>query len=373
MTVSHQDALAARDHYLQLTSQGQGGPQAWFGLAQAQQGLGEFKAALAALDQAMASAPDNLQLMLYKGDLLAADGNAAAAAAVYRSAVDAAPADHELPAQLRAHVQRARHACADYTQKFELTLRKNLAEAGFSEAPEHARFRSSLELLMGRKQLYLQQPRLYHFPGLASIEYFERAAFPWLDQVEAATDAIRAELEQILRDQEAFEPYLKHDPSQPLRNRGGLHNNPDWSAFYLWRNGELMTENAARCPNTMAALAGVPMPTIPGRAPTVLFSLMRPGAHIPAHTGILNTRLICHLPLIAPPGCSLRVGNETRQWEAGKAWVFDDSIEHEAWNRSDQTRVILLFETWRPELSDSERRLVTTMLGSIDAVNDWET
>jgi len=373
MTASHQDASAARDHYLQLTSNGQGGPQAWFGLAQAQYALGEIKAALAALEQAVSAAPDNLQLLLYKGDLLAADGNAPAAAAFYRSALDAAPPDHELPAQLRAHVQKARHACADYLQKFEHKLNSNLTQAGYTDSREHARFRQSLDLLLGRKQLYLQQPRLYYFPGLPQVQYFEREAFPWLDEVEAATPAIRAELEQILKDEDAFEPYLKPDLTLRARERGGLHNNRDWSAFYLYRNGQVVAENAARCPATMAAMAKVPMPQIDGRAPTVLFSLMRPGAHITPHTGILNTRLICHLPLIVPPGCSLRVGNETRQWEEGKAWVFDDSIEHEAWNRSDQTRVILLFETWRPELSASERTLVSTMLGSIEDGNDWET
>ncbi len=76
--------------------------------------------------------------------------------------------------------------------------------------------------------------------------------------------------------------------------------------------------------------------------------------------------MICHLPLIVPPGCGLRVGSETREWVEGKAWVFDDSIEHEAWNNSDQTRVILLFEAWRPELSAKERELVTAMFGAID-------
>jgi aspartyl/asparaginyl beta-hydroxylase (cupin superfamily) len=81
---------------------------------------------------------------------------------------------------------------------------------------------------------------------------------------------------------------------------------------------------------------------------------------------MVNTRLICHLPLIVPQGCELRVGNETRQWVEGKAWVFDDTIEHEAWNRSAETRVILLFEIWRPELTAEERMLVDAMFTAID-------
>ena len=79
-----------------------------------------------------------------------------------------------------------------------------------------------------------------------------------------------------------------------------------------------------------------------------LFSVLEPGTHIPPHNGMLNTRLICHLPLIVPPGCRLRVGSETRTVEAGKTMIFDDSMEHEAWNDSGETRVVLLFEIWRP-------------------------
>ena len=117
----------------------------------------------------------------------------------------------------------------------------------------------------------------------------------------------------------------------------------------------------------MKALENFPLAHIPNRSPNVLFSMLRPGARIPPHNGLLNTRLICHLPLIVPKGCGFRVGNETRDWKEGKAWVFDDTIEHEAWNNSDQRRIILLFETWRPELSQTERDLVAAMFEAIDA------
>ena len=144
-------------------------------------------------------------------------------------------------------------------------------------------------------------------------------------------------------------------------------DNPEWSAFYLWKNGEPVAENVARCPKTMAALATVPFPQVPHRSPSILFSMMRPGAHIPPHNGFVNTRLICHLPVIVPGGCYFRVGNEEREWVEGKACVFDDTIEHEAWNRSDRTRVVLLFETWRPELTEEERTLVRAMFEAIDS------
>ena len=73
------------------------------------------------------------------------------------------------------------------------------------------------------------------------------------------------------------------------------------------------------------------------------------------------------LPLIVPPDCSFRVGNDIRTPVEGKAWVFDDTMEHEAWNKSDQARVILIFEIWRPELTEEERGLVKSMFRAIDA------
>ncbi len=109
-----------------------------------------------------------------------------------------------------------------------------------------------------------------------------------------------------------------------------------------------MAEHARRCPKTLAALDHVPLTRIKGRAPSILFSMLRPGTRIEPHNGFLNTRLICHVPLIVPPGCFFRVGNEERQWQKGKAWAFDDTIEHEAWNSSDEARVILIFDIWRP-------------------------
>jgi aspartate beta-hydroxylase len=113
-------------------------------------------------------------------------------------------------------------------------------------------------------------------------------------------------------------------------------------------------------------MGDIPLAVVKNRSPSVLFSLLRPGARIPPHTGLVNTRLICHLPLLVPPACGFRVGNDIRAPVEGKAWVFDDTIEHEAWNDSGRTRVILLFETWRPELSDEERALVSTMFSAID-------
>jgi aspartyl/asparaginyl beta-hydroxylase (cupin superfamily) len=80
----------------------------------------------------------------------------------------------------------------------------------------------------------------------------------------------------------------------------------------------------------------------------------------------MNARVIGHLPLIVPPGCSLRVGNETRAWREGEVMLFDDTIEHEAWNTSSDPRLVMIFDVWRPELSAEERELIAAMLKTID-------
>jgi aspartyl/asparaginyl beta-hydroxylase (cupin superfamily) len=103
---------------------------------------------------------------------------------------------------------------------------------------------------------------------------------------------------------------------------------------------------------------------------------LRPGAHIPPHNGLINTRLIVHLPLIVPGQCRLRVGNETREWQPGKVWLFDDTIEHEAWNDSAETRVILIFEVSRPDVTDAEHEQISRVFEALDAhsgqTSEWE-
>jgi aspartyl/asparaginyl beta-hydroxylase (cupin superfamily) len=333
----------------------------YLGLASANARLGDHRAALAAVDQALALQPRNLRALIVKADSLAALGDARAASAFYRAAVDAAPAPHEMPAELRDEVSRAAALCQSYSAAFETYLRERL------QVRERSRFSESLDILAGRKQVYFQEPRHYFFPGLPQIQFYGRSAFPWLEGLEAATADIRAELLEVLKQDSTFHPYVQRNSRLPHTDAQGLLDNPAWSAFYLWKHGELVQENAARCPKTVAAFADLPLAWVKNRSPSVLFSLLRPGAHIPPHTGEVNTRLICHLPLIVPPDCSLRVGNETRLVVEGKAWLFDDTIEHEAWNRSRETRVILLFEIWRPELSAEERALVSTMFDAIDS------
>jgi aspartyl/asparaginyl beta-hydroxylase (cupin superfamily) len=361
------DARAARESFERIVAAGQADASAYLGLAYACAGLKDHPAALAAVERALALEPRNLRALIVKADQLAATGDARAASSFYRAAVNSAPPANELPAALRDELRRAEAMCERYATQFEAFLRDRLVARGLVEHRSTARFRDSLDILAGRKKVYFQEPRQYFLPGLPQIQFYERDDFPWLDRLEASTADIRAELMEILREESAFKPYVEGDARLPQTEHQGMLNNPSWSAFYLWKQGDLVPQNAARCPKTVAALADAPFAQVKNRSPSVLFSLLRAGARIPPHTGEVNTRLICHLPLIVPDHCSFRVGNETRHLVEGRAWVFDDTMEHEAWNGSERTRVILLFEIWRPELTVEERGLVSAMFEAIDA------
>ncbi len=361
------DARAARESFERIVAAGQADASACIGLAYACRSLKDDAASRAAVDKALALEPRNPRALILKADHLADEGDARAASAFYLAAVRAAPPSDQLPADLRKEVGRAQTMCERYAAQFEAFLKDRLLGNGSVDGRTAGRFTHSLDILFGKKGIYFQKPRYYFFPELPQVQFYDRNDFPWLDRIEAATGDIRAELTEVLKEESAFTPYVQGEARRPHNEQEGMLNNPAWSAFYLWKDGEVVADNAARCPRTMSALSGAPLTRVKGRSPAVLFSLLRPGTRIPPHNGFVNTRLICHLPLIVPGSCGLRVGNDTRTLVEGKAWLFDDTIEHEAWNDSARTRVILLFEIWRPELTEEERRLVSAMFEAIDA------
>lgn len=332
---------------------------------------------IAEIDRALATDPRNVRALIAKADHFATAGDARAAGAFYRAALKAAPTGDRMPVDLAGELQRAQRMCEQIAASYKSYVRDKLAARGYDpDRASSARFARSLAIAFGEKRTYLQQPRYFHFPELPQVQFYGRDLFPWLAELEAETPRIRDELLAVLDDPAAFAPYVTGEADRPRNDRHGMLNNPAWSAFFLWKNGDPVPGNAERCPETMRALEQLPLARVPNRSPSILFSLLRPRAHIPPHHGLVNTRLICHLPLIVPAGCRFRVGNEIREWQQGRCWLFDDTIEHEAWNDSDETRVILLFDVWRPELSLEERQLVVHLFESIDAYNgskpDWE-
>lgn len=333
---------------------------------------GDANAAHAALDRALALAPKDLRALLAKADLLAAQDLQREANVYYGAVLQVGGGATGLPPDLADGVARARAFRDRVVSGAGARLRESLDKAGYVEGRSDPRFTHALDLLTGRRTLYQPQPHGFYYPELPAHQFYPRTMFPWLDKVEAAVDAMTEELSALLYEDAGFAPYLRTAPGLPNRPDYPLVDSMDWSTCFLWKDGK-ETPNAARCPRTMEALADVPLCRVEGRSPYVMFSQLKAGAHIKPHTGGVNTRLICHVPLIVPPGCEFRVGNDVRQWERGKAWVFDDTIEHEARNTSDQTRVVLIFDIWRPELSEEERGLVKTLLETLDAFSPNRT
>lgn len=337
----------------------------WLLLAQACNLSGDSAGEETALQRQLAIEPRNLPALLLTGEFKARGDDDRAANSFFQAALNQAAATADVPVALHPMLTRAQEFIARTQTRFESHLLEQLRRSGIGN---QGRIGSAIDLLLGKKQLYLQQPSSFYFPGLPQRQYYERGEFDWLPQVEAAVPAMHDELLAVLADGKDFAPYVEVIAERPSA-ANPLINDPSWGAFYFWRDGEIVTENATRCPATMAALEAVPMPTIDQRSPIALWSLLKPGTHIQPHHGLLNTRLICHIPLIVPSDCALRVGNETREWREGEALIFDDSFEHEAWNRSDQTRVVLLFEIWRPEISPEER---AALIAIFETINDYQ-
>lgn len=336
----------------------------WVYLAMACKASGDAPGETAAIARALACDPMHLVALVMKSRLLDRTSSPAEAAKIHAAVVKVAPPDERLSPDLRAAVAHSRAKLAERNRSLEAFLQNRLGAAA-GELP--ARFRETIDILLGKQPRYQQEPLLLYYPGLAPHYFFDRARFPWLDAMEAATDAIREEFLQVFQEDRGFSPYIDYPPGVPLNQWRELNQSSRWNAFHLFKNGDIVEENAARCPRTMEALRAVDQPQSPRRSPNAMFSLLAPHTRIPPHTGVVNTRLVAHLPLIVPEGCRFRVGADVRPWRVGEGIVFDDTIEHEAWNDSGELRVVLIFDVWRPELTPAERELVVQLMNALDA------
>jgi aspartyl/asparaginyl beta-hydroxylase (cupin superfamily) len=339
----------------------------WLNLSTAFRNLNRPDEELVALNKALALEPTNIRALLQAGALHERRSDSRAAAATYRKALQMIPTTAGLTPDMRPIFDHAKAVIDANNLALEQFLEDRLGEVRARHANETlGRFDKSLATFLQKRRVYRQQPTFIYVPELPAIEFYERADFPWLDQIEAATDEIRGELINVLADgPAALEPYVSTQATPDEKWRA-LNNSRSWGVYYLWKAGEAITENMARCPRTVEALSAWPKCELPGSAPTAVFSILEPKTRIPPHTGVNNARLICHLPLIVPPNCGFRVGAETRQWEPGKAFVFDDTIEHEAWNNSDDTRAVLIFDIWNPYTTEAEREMVSALTTGVE-------
>ena len=368
------DFAAARLAFQRAAAADGSSPRQWINVALASQQLKDDAAEEAALFKALAIDPYDLLALVLRGAMFERQGKAQQAASAYGAAASVAPPLERLSPELRPAVSHAMNfreqhyqALGSFVDNFLEPYFKDCGQAGLE------RFRLSVDILLGRKRRFEAQPMRYFMPHLPVVEFFDRSSFPWLNEVEAATEVIRDEFLAVLRDDQegaGFVPYITYEADQPVAQWKELNHSPRWSVLHLVKDGLPVPENAARCPHTMAIWEATPWPEQAGRTPVAMFSLLKPRTHIPPHVGASNCRLVTHLPLIVPAGCSFRVGNTTREWVPGKAWVFDDTIEHEARNDSDQQRVVLIFDTWHPLLSAEERRMITALNAALKGFGD---
>lgn len=355
------DAAAARAQLGRAAATARPGRRPWLQLAQACRLDGDLPGELAALDALLRDDPRNIAGLLVTGERKREAGDDRAAASFFKAALNQA-AITPPASQLAPMLQRAQAFLQDAAARYERHLLAAIDLPDEADGAPVSRFRRSVDLMLGRRELHLQQPSMFYYPGLPQRLFYERDEFPWVAELEAAVPAIRDEMLALGQE---FDPYVTGDPGRPRPATNPLLDDPSWGAFYIWRSGRL-TEGAARAPRTVEALARLPIPRIADRSPMALFSRLKPGTHIRPHHGLLNTRLICHLPLVVPPGCAIRVGDETRPWREGELLIFDDSVEHEAWNRGDGVRTVLLFEIWRPEVTEAEQAQLTRLFEAID-------
>lgn len=369
LSFSKGELIVARDLLARAAQLNPRDPQAWTSLSMVQQRLGDAEATESALSQALQADPHDLLALLLRGKHFERQGRQQQAAQAYGAAATVAPPLDQLSPELRVAVQKAQAYRDSYGQRLAAFMDQSLHTVYAQvQGEDLERFKLSVDILLGRKQRFDSQPMRYFVPRLAPVEFFDRSHFPWLAELEAGTPQILEELNHVLReDAQSLQPYITYGADQPIAQWAELNHSPRWSAYHLWKDGQPVREHVYRCPQTERLLGATPRPDQPGRTPVSMFSLLKPQTRIPPHVGASNARLICHLPLVIPPGCGFRVGNSRREWVPGRAWVFDDTIEHEAWNDSDQLRAILIWDTWHPELKDAERRMITAMNRALSA------
>lgn len=346
-----------------------GAPPLWINLATAHRAAGNVEGEQASLNKVLEIDQRHLTANIRLAELHERQDEPGRASFRWNAVLAVAQALPERPPALEPVLAHARDYVEKQGRAFAELVDGGLADVRGGVPPsERRRFDACVDAMLGRRRIYHNECAGLHVPFLPADEYFDRAHFPWLGEIEARTDAIRAEFE-AMRDEglSGFSPYVEMESGVPANKWTPLDHNLDWSALHLWRHGERIDEPCRRCPRTATALEAMPLARVPRRMPTAFFSVLRPRTHLPAHHGVSNARAIIHLPLIIPPGCRLRVGGETREWRVGEAWAFDDTIEHEAWNDSEQLRAVLIFDTWNPHLSEAEQHLLTAFFDASDA------
>lgn len=338
---------------------------------------GQTELALASFLRAIEIRPTDMSLRVCQAQLLEMLGRQEEALAIYVRI--ARSGQSQVQASERRQDQAGIAALVDYAlASFKRLKYRYLVDGLQEEISAHSE--TALARVLGAIRGFadinppdfedpLQRPDWLYLPGLRPQAFFDGRMFEWVSKLESHATGIKREVLQLLSSEARLEPYVKIDRDLDAMQWATLNYSDAWSSFHLYKGGLRVDEHCARCPLTLEALQDVPLVQIDGHAPEVFFSVLRPGAHIPPHFGLGNHKLAVHLPLLVPNSCAIRVGRETRSWTEGACMIFDDSFEHEAWNKSSQVRVVLIMEIWNPDISAFEREAIRKSISRLAEFN----
>lgn len=348
-------------------------------LAQTQAAAGQLALAEYTLQQQLAISPEQPPLWLLLGQVRAAMGNRTGSLKSWYQAIQRAQASGawtsrettppELVDDVLAVIEATRIGRRELLLDSFADLRSEFGSARLSRVDRAiAAYLGELE---ARPRHPRQRPKFLFMPDLPQDPFVDPFRQPWAATLRDAYPSIRREALELLAEETGFAPFLEFQPGARMDDYiGGDGAHPAWDAFFFYRHGQRFDANHSRCPVTSSVLDGIELCRIRDQAPEICFSLLRAGSHIKAHHGVTNTRLVMHLPLLVPAECALNLLDVgAHAWREGELMMFDDTFEHEAWNRSDSPRLILLMDCWNPDLSDVEKRALKQL---VETISDFE-
>lgn len=224
-------------------------------------------------------------------------------------------------------------------------------------AKDLERVEQSILILKGADKPVDADPRqvatMLYFPGIAAKPWHDPNDFKWVPAMEASFAKIKSELLGLLENDAVFNPY-QHPYTKEIGWKG-------WNTYSLYRINKWDEEHCKLCPETVKAINNAPH-----GLRECMFTKLQPHSHISPHSGGSNAVLTCHLGLIIPNGCEIRVDTETRGWTEGKCLIFDDSYMHEVWHRGEETRMVLLWDIWHPDLTEIEKKVLEHIFPTLD-------
>lgn len=406
-------AQQAEKAYFDVLAAEPGEPSASVRLAQFALGRKDFEGAEAMLREAHEHHPDAEEVATLLSTLLAATGRLKDALVPLETLLDLRPGAHTAWLLLGAALDRLEDPTGALKASYQAIARARSAGQWLDSAttPQHlhrAVAQAIERVRRGRKELFFssyedlrakhgsdelrrvdrallgylkeldvqprdarQKPLFLYFPDLPDAPYQDPYLHPWAERLGRAYPAIREEALRVMQEDTALPDFIHLPQGRSMKDfLDGRSPEPSWQAFFFYRHGKRYDANHVRCPQTSAMLESIELCRIAAQAPEICFSLLRPETDIKPHYGVTNVRLVMHLPLIVPEDCALNViGIEQRAWREGELLLFDDTYQHEAWNRSDRTRVILLMDCWNPHLTPVERLACKQLIEMISALN----